>query len=224
MKCPNCGNEFEGNFCPKCGNSVNSQFPQQPTYQNAPMPKKKKHKGLKVTLIVIGCIFLFFIIIGIIASHSSSGSNGSAQVVGSNVTETTVPTLPNKEFKVGETVKYNNIELTVLKVKKSNGNDIESPKSGNEYIIATVKYKNDRNENVPYSEDDFKIKNSKGQITNIVYISAVDENTLSYGNLAPNGEVTGDVCFEAPKGDNGLVLQYTGNIFNSESAVDFKLS
>lgn len=128
-----------------------------------------------------------------------------------------------KVFKVGDVVKYNDIELSVTKIRTTKGGEFDSPKDGCEYVIATVKYKNDRKENVPYNPYDFKMKNSKGQITDIGYVSDTNKTQLNSGNLAPGGEVSGDIAFEEPIGDKGLVLQYTGNIFTSESEIDFQL-
>lgn len=62
MKCPKCGNEFEGNFCPECGNAVGVPEPNRQPIQS-PTPKKKSG-CLKILLIVFGVL----VILGILGS------------------------------------------------------------------------------------------------------------------------------------------------------------
>jgi Telomeric repeat-binding factor 2. len=50
------------------------------------------------------------------------------------------------------------------------------------------------------------------------------DSALSSGDLAPGGEIEGTIPFEQPKDDPALVLQYTGNLFKSDSEIDFKLN
>ncbi|HEX3018618.1 MAG TPA: DUF4352 domain-containing protein [Caproicibacter sp.] len=231
MKCTNCGKEFEGNFCPNCGASANAAQPvqpaqpvyQQPAYYQNQYAKPKKKKGWLIALIII-VVLLILIIVGVNSCGSSqpqavSSSPTAMAGAKSDSSEST----SKKLFKVGEVVKYNNMELSVTKVQKTKGGEYDSPKAGCEYVVVTVKYKNDGKENISYNPLDFKMKNSKGQITSESYMSGNDSE-LHSGDLAPNGDVEGTIAFEEPKGDNGLVLQYTGNIFESESEVDFKLS
>lgn len=200
---------------------------QQQATQPAEPPKKKRKGCLTVGIIVIAVI----IIIVIIAQSCGGGSKPTAVSNNSGTTSSEAQQSGTKEskpektvFKVGETVKYNDVELTVTKFKTSKGGEFDSPKTGNEYAIVTVKYKNTGKENISYNPFDFKIRNSKGQVTDNTYISAIEKNKLDSGDLTPGGEVEGSIAFEVPKGDKGLVLQYTGNIFESESKVEFKLT
>lgn len=234
MKCSKCGNEFEGKFCPECGTPANAVSDssadqntpqqiqnQQPLYQNpaVPTPKKKKKGCITAVIIVAVIVVLIIILIQSCGNRDTptlvtSSSSGTA-TVSSEIAKTT--------FKVGETAKYNDVEMTVTKVAKVKSGDYSVPKEGNEYVVVSVKYKNDSSENVSYNPYDFKMKNSKGQITSNTYASDITKNQLDSGDLAPNGEVEGEIIYEEPKDDNGLVLQYTGNIFDSNSQVDFQL-
>lgn len=239
MKCSKCGNEFEGKFCPNCGTPANVQPDQQyasmqsqpPVMSGQPVMqagKKPKKKGC----LIGGIIGIVVLLIIIIAIGQSCGSNPQPQAVNSqakttqanaNKSESSASNNSKKTFKVGDVVKYNDIELSVTKVQKTKGGEYDSPKAGCEYVLVTVKYKNDGKENVSYNPFDFKMKNSKGQITDETATLDIQKDQLNSGNLAPNGEVEGSIAFEEPKGDKGLVLQYTGNIFQSESEVDFQI-
>ena len=222
MKCKKCGKEFEGKFCPNCGTPADSDDVKQ--VQNEPSSSKsqkkpKKKKGCWIA----GIIILIILIIIIIATQSCNSSQPTTTTSSgsSNTSETESQSKPESKltkttFKIGETVKYNGLELTVTKFTTSQGTEFEKPKSGMEYAIVTVKYKNSGKENISYNLYDFKMKNSKGQITDCTIYSNL-KHPLESGDLAPGGEIEGEMPFEEPKGDKGLILQYTGNIFESNS-------
>lgn len=66
MKCPKCGNEFEGNFCPKCGEQSNQFILSQPVADDT----KKAKKSYATISLVLGIVGMLFscIWIGIIPS------------------------------------------------------------------------------------------------------------------------------------------------------------
>lgn len=202
--------------------------PVQPVYQPPippAQPQKKKGKGCLIAfLIVIGVI----IVIAIIASLGSKDEPAklASGTTTASATKTTSSNSDNKTvFGVNQAVVKNNVELTVTKVKKSSGSEYDKPKSGMEFVIVTVKYKNtSSDEKVSYNPYDFKMKNSKGQITDQTFTTVNQDTELSSGDLAPGGQIEGTIAFEQPKGDKALVLQYTGNIFKTDSEIDFKLN
>lgn len=174
------------------------------------------------------------LIIGIVVG-SHSGATKPAQTSPASVPNTSVQSQVQSKsesatsksdtnsFRVGEVAKYNDIELTVTKVSKVKHGEYSAPKDGNEFVVVTVKYKNDGQSNVSYNPYDFRMKNSKGQITSSTFASDISKKQLESGALAPGGEVEGEIVYEEPKDDKGLILQYTGNIFLSESEVNFQL-
>lgn len=120
------------------------------------------------------------------------------------------------EYTVGETIKSDGMELTITNVEKSQGGEYDNPKEGNEYVIVTVQYDNSSEKDLPYNPFDFKLLNSDGQKTDSTFTMDTQDTRLESGNLAPGGTVTGDLVFEAPVGDEGLYLIYTGNIFKTD--------
>lgn len=93
MKCPNCGQEFEGNFCPNCGTAANGSDGNTPMPdQENKKPKKKKHGCLTAFIVVI----VILIILGAIGSaggdSSASSSSSSSAGEATEPTQTPSPT------------------------------------------------------------------------------------------------------------------------------------
>lgn len=133
-------------------------------------------------------------------------------------------TAEEKNYGVGDPAQSRDTEVTVTSVEKSTGTQYDKPKDGMEFVIVTVKYKNiSEKNNITYNPFDFKIKNSQGQITSQTFTMVNTDTALSSGELAPGGEISGTIAFEEPAGDEGLVLQYIGSVFDSKT-VEFELS
>ena len=71
MRCSKCGTKFQGNFCPQCGTPYQHVLPvQQNPIPNSPLPvctpaaiTKKKLSSLQITLIVLGAVALFALLV-----------------------------------------------------------------------------------------------------------------------------------------------------------------
>ena len=126
-------------------------------------------------------------------------------------------------FLVGEEAKLNDNVLIVNEFNKTNGDTWNTPKSGHEYVIVNVTIKNDGEGTISYNPYDFKMQNSKGQITDICFTTIDTDTSLHSGELVSGGEVSGTLAFEQPINDEELVLIYSGNIFSSKE-VKIKLS
>lgn len=114
-----------------------------------------------------------------------------------------------KEFKIGDTVNLEGFETTVTKVEKSKGSEYDKPRSGNEFVIVHIELKNNSSKQVSYDPSNYKMSNSKGQITDIASTMVDQDTYLSYGDLASGGSIEGTLAFEQPKNDKKLQLQYT---------------
>ena len=218
MICKKCGKEYEGKFCPECGASNDGVSPAQATVAQ---PKKKKKRGLIAVIVIV----VLIIVIAAIANMGGDDDKPQAVGGGSGVAQSEqIGADASKVFGINEPVKYKGLELSVTKVEKSNGDDFDKPKDGMEYVIVTVKYKNTGAEKISYNPYDFKMLNSKGQITDEAFTTIDSDTALSSGELAPGGEIEGTIAFEQPKGDTGLKLQYTGNWFSSDADIEFSIS
>lgn len=210
-KCKACGADIAKGVkkCPHCGKDQRNFF--------------MKHKIITFIIAII--------LIGGIGSALSDGKDKKDTSVKTSTKEISQKKQdePKKDelkdfYNVGETANYKGIQMTVMKVDKSNGSEYDKPKEGKEFVIATVKIKNGAKDRISYNPFYFKIQNSKGQIEDGTF-STVDQDTaLKSGELAPGGEVEGTVIFEEPIDDKGMLLQYQDNIFSDKIKIQFKIS
>lgn len=173
---------------------------------------------MKKILIICGIIFVIISIVACGGGGSVDTSKAekidNADTVDTEDTEDTEEIAEDKVFKIGEAIKLNNVSLTVTGIEKSKGNEYER-KQGVEFVIVSLKIKNvGKDERVSYNPYDFKIENSKGTLTSEGYMS--DLETLNSGELAPGGEVSGKLVFEAPENDPKLTLEYEENMFTDD--------
>lgn len=159
------------------------------------------------------------------SGSSSSGSTASVSTSQSSTASTEAKKPQTKDFyKVGEAASVDGVSVTVTKVEKSNGSDFDKPKDGMEFVIVNVQIKNGSKDKITYNPFDFKVQNSKGQITDETFSTANTDTALQSGELAPNGSVQGSIVFEEPVNDSALVLQYQENIFTDKVKLQFKLN
>ena len=129
---------------------------------------------------------------------------------------------PQKEYGIKETATFEDVDYTVTNVKTSNGGEWDDLKKGHEYVIVSIKIKNNSEETISYNPYDWQMLNDKGQLDETSYMSDVDD--IGSGDLAPGGKKTGKLIFEEPKTSKTLVLNYYDNsFFDDEATLQFNL-
>lgn len=162
-------------------------------------------KNIKLITLLITIILLIATLTGCTSTETSTGAQDTKKEI----------------YEYGEEATLDGAKIKVVKVEKSSGTKYEKPDTGKEFVIVTVQISNTSDKNISYNVFDYKIQNSQGQITSqTIYTGA--KNTLSSGELAPGGSVTGTIPFETTKGDSNLTLIYEGN-FWTDSKLKFKL-
>ncbi|WP_373894412.1 DUF4352 domain-containing protein [Virgibacillus sp. CBA3643] len=126
------------------------------------------------------------------------------------------------EFDLGEKAELDGQVVTVTDVETSQGSDFDQPSEGNEYVIVTVEIENNGDETISYNPFNFKMKNSNGQIEDTGMITVDSDTSLSSGELAEGGNVSGTISFEQPEGDEELQLLFEPS-FWSEDQITFNL-
>src|SRR5699024_2601792 len=129
----------------------------------------------------------------------------------------------NTEFGVGDKVKLDGQGVEVTEVEKSQGDDFETPSEGNEFVIVHVAIENNGEDEISYNPFNFKMKNSDGQIEDEGMLMVDSDTSLSSGDLAPGGNVSGTLSFEQPNDDDGLELIFETGFWGTDEVV-FNLS
>lgn len=129
----------------------------------------------------------------------------------------TTPKMEKTKYKVGEEIKlFDGVLITVTNVEKSNGNEFDKPRAGNEFIIAHINIVNGAKENISYDPFAWKLRNSNGQISEPSFTTIDKDTHLESGELAVGGKVSGTIPFEAPIGDQGLKLIYAPSVLGGQ--------
>lgn len=173
---------------------------------------------MRKVAMVVATIALVIGLTGCGSSDNGAKSKGNDNSQSNEKEET------KKEFSVGEVVSYKDVDYTVTKVEKSQGQNYDKPADGKEFVIVSLKIVNNSASKITYNAYDWKVANSQGQIDGAA-ITLVNQNTvLSSGDLAKGGTKEGTLVFEEPKDDSGLYLQYYNTIIDEDYAFKIKLS
>lgn len=133
-----------------------------------------------------------------------------------------VDEIADEEFSVGDTVSADGYEITVNNVEFSDGNEMDTPDDGKQFVIANVTIENNTGEKQSYNPYDFKL-NADGNSTDMDEMALeLDTDELESGDLDDGATVTGDLVGQANT-DETLKLQYQANIWNDET-VDINLN
>ena len=127
------------------------------------------------------------------------------------------------EFGTSEPITFDGATVTVTNVERNwdPQDGYTTPSEGSEYVRVQVEIKNDSDKRISYNTFDWKIQNSNGQITDMD-MAGYGEGSLGSGELSVGGSTSGALVFEAPAGDEGLVLHYEPS-FWSNRGVEIKL-
>jgi Domain of unknown function (DUF4352) len=190
---------------------------QQPIYQQPvpPQPKKKAKWpwvvggcGCLTILAIIGMVIItggiFTATKGVVASGGATSSSSSSSASASTIA------------KVGQTITVNQVSCTLVSVQMLSADQYNTPKAGDQFIVAHIVLKNGSGTQVSYNPLDFHIKSAAGNVIDTDFSSPSSytaNNTLDSGNLDPNGSISGDIIMQAPIGDKKAELTWTASIF-----------
>lgn len=166
----------------------------------------------------------FWVIIVIVIAAIAGVGSSKPQIVGTNDGSSSQNTSNKEVFSVGDIIAYDNKEITVVSVTRNynTGNQFLHPDEGKEFIKVSVKIENKSNDKISYGTWDWEIQDSDGDIKSVAGIQYATDGALGSGDLAAGGKKSGDLYFEVPAGDTGLVLHYKSSFWSSKT-VDIKL-
>lgn len=164
-------------------------YPQQP-------PPKKKGGCMKIGLIVLGVLVLIVIIIAAVSSgedDSSTVTPGDNSSQGATQDESSVVDFQGKTDKdtaaiAGDMITKDGVATTSTPLVA------ETTVIGSQIMCTTITIKNDSDKPVNFNSIDWKMQDPNGASRMTTY--GGDRAELSFGDLAPGGQVSGDVCFD----------------------------
>jgi len=146
---------------------------------------------MKKVLYILGGLVLVIIIVAAISGEPEE------EPVNGEPTETEAEeVLEDEEFTIGDSIDHENRVLTVDSVERDwvSPSDFETPSEGNAYVLVELTLENESEEEVSFNPFHFEIQDGGGVIQGQALITGI--NTLSSGNLAPGGEISGNLVFE----------------------------
>ncbi len=177
-----------------------------------------KKSSLFKKVVVFGTLFIM------IFSLVSCGDSETATSKPKDDKKTEQKKENKTEFSQDEVAIYKDVNYTITKVSKSLGDEFNKPKDGKEFVIISLKIENKSDKKVSYNPFYWKIENGNGQEEDQSIFGADNDTSLESGDLKSGGFVEGTICFEAPKGDNNLKLNFYDNaLFDEKPAFQFKI-
>lgn len=168
--------------------------------------KKPKEPGKKKPL-KFAIISIF--IISVAAGLYFVGRDIYKDLVGpTNKVIVTEKATTEKVFSMEDIITYNNVDYKVVKIETSKGNSYKSPKAGHQFLIVTVYIKNNAENKIPYSYENWTMSNSKGEEKKRIFSSINVDSALYSGELVVGGIKTGSMVFEQPINDPKLKMNF----------------
>lgn len=127
----------------------------------------------------------------------------------------------NSEYKVGQTVQLENhlIAVTGVATNFNGGDQYEKPENSNNMFVAIhVIIKNTGRKDLAVNSFGFELEDDTGTKRTNTFVSAL-KDPLETVSLSPDGQVEGNIAFEARKGSQLLKLHYTGGVWSGGEIV-----
>lgn len=168
--------------------------------------------------------FLVLVILGAVAMGAGGKKDTATKVGGTSSSQTDQKKSEKTTFKVGETIAFDEKEVTVVSVEHnwSSGNEYIKPDSGKEYLKVQVQIVNKSDQEASYNTFDWKMQDSNGAVQDVDGTAFTVDGALKSGQLTKGGKVSGFLVFQVPQGDSGLTLRYSPS-FWTDKKVEIKL-
>lgn len=168
-----------------------AQASAEKAYRKAQRPWYKKKRFIGLLAIVL--------LIVIISVATSGGGGGTSPAPGGSAAQdpNAPPAFPGATsddvvVQAGEAVDASGVSVTTSALE-------EGDSTFGETLCTTVGYDNGGDSAARFSMIDWKLQDPNGTILNTGILGS--DNPLSTGEIAPGGNASGDVCFDAPQGN-----------------------
>ncbi len=192
-----------------------SQYPQQqweqppiPPQQTPPQqlpPQSQNNRPWWIGLVILGVIFVsYFLSKSGIQSTTTTTTTTAPTVIASTASAATTVNTPTT-FTVGKQVSAGTWKITVNSAKTSTGNEFDTPKSGNIYLLIDFTAKNTDTSNHDMSPIYFTLRDNQGNTYDLAYITVPSDPR---GAVVAGQQLRGDLSYEVPKSLHSFILQF----------------
>lgn len=129
-------------------------------------------------------------------------------------------------YDIGDTVAYDDTELTVNSLRTSMGSGYFTPETGNEYLVLDITVANTGDDELTVSTFlQLSLKSGSGRSydTSFGGSSTLDREFSQSSPIAPGGQRRGEIAFEAPQGLSPLYLVMDFDYFAEGDRTFFEL-
>jgi len=171
-------------------------------------------------LTAVICFIIFFIILGVILDQSTPSNNPPSA---NNVESAPKP--ETQIFSIGQKIAISDIKYTVDEAATALtiGSEYINEEADGIFVIISLTVENDRNREIFLSSNDFKLKDSQDRRYNAdnsagMYLNTMGYNAFMFKTLGAGLKTSGEVIFDVPADDKGLVLEISGEGLFSDKA------
>jgi hypothetical protein len=170
---------------------------------------------LKATIRLLSISILLILFL---AACGDTGTNTGAVVVATSAASTPTSAPAAQHFHVGQLVAVGNIwQITVVSVTTSQGDDFSKPKTGNVYLVITLKLKNISNAEQDISTFNFVLRDAQGQQYNDTFVSSLP--TEPSGKVAAGAPLAGAIPYEVPIGAKKFTYSFQSDLFSGGQTI-----
>lgn len=126
-----------------------------------------------------------------------------------------------ENYKIGDTITIDGLEIEVTDKKELEGKNYYRPKDGYIYQMITIKLTNKTNHSISYDPANFKILSKENIEPSLPVIG--EKPYLQTGKLEKEKTITGNIVFEIPKESQNLKLGYFKNTKDKEPKITISL-
>lgn len=155
---------------------------------------------------------------------NTGDANASAELTAEAMTPTTppAPTQPPAATGIGATQSSGPWAITINSVSTSQGDQYDTPKAGDTYLLVNFTGKNTGSSNLDMSPIYFTLRDEQGNSYDIAYITVPHDPR---GTVVAGQQIRGDLSYEVPQAIHQFILQFDSPTdFDNSQVVQWYLS
>ncbi len=135
-------------------------------------------------------------------------------------TEPSAQEVKQELYKVGDTVKLGDLELTVNSTRFEKGDGFWEPKEGHKWLVFNVSVKNvGEKPIIVTSLGMFKVYDDQNYSCDITFFTTGKVKKPVDGELAPGRIMRGELCYEVPLESKSFEFVFEPSMFNMGQAI-----